>query len=634
MAWAADNGNGTYSNPLFFDEFSDPDLIRVGDTFYLTGTTMHTFPGLPVMTSKDLVNWSFLGYALDVLDFGPEYRLEDGRDIYGQGIWAPCLRYHDGKFYIFTNVNGRFTQVFTATDPAGPWTHHEMKVGLHDLSVLFDDDGKIWVVWGYRDLHIAQLNAELDDLVPGTECTPFGPDSLIGEGAHFYKIDGKYFITSAWYAGRMRMACARADRPNGPYEVNAEISADEAFGLTQGHRLVSHESFEVSPIDPKSDAERIAMHQGGVVQAVDGAWWGFSMMDANSVGRLTCLSPVTWHEGWPFFGLPGNLGRTPRTWLKPASVEQQPISSPYQRNDSLTGPKLREVWQWNHAPVQSQWEVDADGLKLYALPANDFFHARNTLTQRTVGPRSTASVSVDASALGIGDQAGLALLNYPYAWIGVRKTQNGMLLVHVDQRSGIELTLSLASPIVRLSAECDFLNETAVLSCNGEQFGEPVQLIYQLRTFQGVRFGLFAYGDGSGSATFRDFRLDEPSASLREIPYGQRISLTPLGDATLASEFAIPMKVADAGNGRVRLVSHDGKALTVADDRVLFAADDIDDTRQVFQWIEVPRGDILFLSLATSRYLCVRPDGNLAADALGARYDRTNGASFTVTLQS
>jgi xylan 1,4-beta-xylosidase len=120
QAWQSDNGNGTFTNPLFYDEFSDSDIIRVGDDFYLTGTTMHTMPGLPVLHSKDLVNWKLLGYALDKLDLGPEFRLEKGGGVYGQGIWAPSFRYHNGTFYIFSNVNGRKTQLFTATNPAGP----------------------------------------------------------------------------------------------------------------------------------------------------------------------------------------------------------------------------------------------------------------------------------------------------------------------------------------------------------------------------------------------------------------------------------------------------------------------------------------------------------------------------------
>jgi hypothetical protein len=122
-SWASDNGNGTYSNPLFYDEFSDPDMIRVGADYYLTGTTMHTMPGLPIMHSRDLVNWRMIGYAFNRLDLGPAFRLEDGKEIYGQGIWAPSFRYHKGIYYIFANVNRFGLQVFRASDPRGPWKH-------------------------------------------------------------------------------------------------------------------------------------------------------------------------------------------------------------------------------------------------------------------------------------------------------------------------------------------------------------------------------------------------------------------------------------------------------------------------------------------------------------------------------
>ena len=309
--WTADNGNGTFTNPLFYDEFSDPDLIRVGGDYYLTGTTMHAMPGLPVLHSRDLVNWRLLGYAFDRLDLGPEFRLEGGREIYGQGIWAPCLRYHDGTFHIFTNINRHTTQHFEATNPAGPWTRVAMKQSLHDLSVLFDDDGKAYVVWGYGDIQFAQLNDDLTDLVPGTRRTIIDKSAGMGEGLHFYKSGGRYFITSAWFMDRMRMACARAADRGGPYEVNQDISSDEDFGLAEGRRLLGQAGppFQIVPANPASRG-RMSLHQGGIVNTPAGEWWGFSMMDANSVGRLTCLSPVTWQGGWPYFGLPGNLRRT------------------------------------------------------------------------------------------------------------------------------------------------------------------------------------------------------------------------------------------------------------------------------------------------------------------------------------
>ena len=120
-SWTADNGNGTFTNPLFYDEFSDPDMIRVNDTFYLVGTTMHCNPGLVVLESKDLVNWEFCSYAFDRIPVDDSrFRLEGGKEAYGQGIWAPCIRYHEGKFYIFSNINGIGMQIFVSENPKGP----------------------------------------------------------------------------------------------------------------------------------------------------------------------------------------------------------------------------------------------------------------------------------------------------------------------------------------------------------------------------------------------------------------------------------------------------------------------------------------------------------------------------------
>jgi xylan 1,4-beta-xylosidase len=310
LTWTPDNDDGTYTDPIFYDKFSDPDLIRVGNWFYLTGTTM---PGLPVLRSLDLVNWKFMSYAAERLADGPAYRLEDGKDIYGQGIGAPSLRYKDGTFYIFSNVNGQVTQIYSATDPHGPWTHREMKRGLHNPSVLFDENSRAWVVWGHQEMHLAQLTDDLTDIVPGTEKILFTKNAGMGDGAHFYKIDGKYFILSADHMGGLRMAAARADRVDGPYEVNQAISSDDDVGAVMARRFgADRKHRSIHPYELTAE-HRATLHQGGIVLTGTGQWLGYSMMDANCVGRLLSLSPITWMDGWPYFGQPGNLGRTPRT---------------------------------------------------------------------------------------------------------------------------------------------------------------------------------------------------------------------------------------------------------------------------------------------------------------------------------
>jgi len=130
-SWAADNGNVAYSNPLFCDEFSDPNMIRVGPDYYLTGTTMHATPGLPILHSRDLVNCRIIAYAFDRLDLGPDFRVEDGKEIYGQGIWAPSFRCHEGTYYIFANVNRFGLQVFRASDPRGQWKQNRIEQAPH-----------------------------------------------------------------------------------------------------------------------------------------------------------------------------------------------------------------------------------------------------------------------------------------------------------------------------------------------------------------------------------------------------------------------------------------------------------------------------------------------------------------------
>lgn len=649
--WTPDNGNSTYTNPLFYEEFSDPDMIRVGEDFYLTGTTMHSMPGLPILHSKDLVNWKFVSYAARALDLGPSFRLEGGGNIYGQGFWAPSFRYRDGTFYIFSNVNKQTTQLFTATNPAGPWRHQSMRQRLHDLSVLFDDDGKAYVVWGYRSIQFAQLNDDLTDIVPGTQREIIAPDAGMGEGLHFYKIDGKYFITSAWYEGSMRMPAARADRPEGPYEVNQAISIDEDFGLAQGNRLADMRGktppYDIRPGDPHARG-RLSLHQGGVIQTPAGEWWGYSMMDYNSVGRLTALSPVTWKDGWPYFGLPGNLGRTPRTWVKPKTAVKQSIAVPYERDDDFSGAVLKPIWQWNHVPVDDAWSlVERKGhLRLHALPATSLWDARNTLTQRSIGPRSAPAVLLDTSAMRDGDVAGLALFSRPYAWLGVQRAGNKSQLIQFDEQTGHKVAHDLPSARVWLRAECDFLTEQARFSysVDGKRFvpfGEPFTMVFQLTTFQGVRYALFNYntrGQPGGSADFDSFAVAQsaPRGLMRPIPYRENILLTAAGQSYgLASGeggllVGAPgaIKIVDMKLGRVAL-DLGGSFVSVEASGATRLSRERPGEAETFQWIETPTGELVLMSLRTHRFLRIdRESRSIVADSPGPLPDGSDGVRW------
>ena len=644
--WTADNGDGTFSNPLFYDEFSDPDLIRVGDDFYLTGTTMHSMPGLPVLHSRDLVNWTFLSYAAEQLNLGPGFRLEQGKSIYGQGIWAPAFRYHDGTFHIFSNVNGHTTQHYSARDPKGPWKHESMRRALYDLSVLFDDDGKIYAVYGYQEIRLAELNKELTDIVPGTERVIITKDAGMGEGLHFYKLGRKYFIISAEWNG-MRMPAARADSVTGPWEVNRAISVDEDFGLVKGYRTNGKQPpFEIAPPDPKLRGWG-SLHQGGIVQTPAGEWWGFSMYDANSIGRLTGLSPITWQDGWPYFGLPGNLTRTPRTWVKPKTQTNTAPHAPYKRSDDFSAKQLQPVWQWNHVPVPNKWSLtERPGfLRLHSMAASDFLAARNTLTQRAIGPQSSATVLLETDGLKPGDVAGFALLTRPYGWIGVERKGEALYVTRFDEQLGTKLN-EMQSVLVHakriwLRAECDFFSEKQRLSysTDGVEFkpmGEEFITSYQLITFQGVRYSLFAFnaaGREGGYADFDFMNVHEPHPRGRQpIPFGREATFRPLAPGTVPAMIDAPFTIVDRGLGRVSLQRGD-RVLTVREQGEVELAPASDTAGQVFQWIDTLTNEITLLSLQTHRYLRVDASkSTLMADSPGPVPDGKDGTRFTLVV--
>lgn len=667
-SWTADNGNGTFTNPLFYDEFSDPDLIRVGEDFYLAGTTMHCTPGVVILHSKDLVNWEFLSYCFERFDMGDEFRLENGKEAYGQGIWAPCIRYHDGKFYVFSNINGHGMQVFIAENPAGPWEHINMGGNIYDLSVLFDDDGKIYAVYKYDEVRMIEIKPDFSGYVEGSERVIIPAGNAMGEGHHFYKINGKYYIISANYAPVGRMQCARADRPEGPYETVA-ISMKETFGTMRAMTVgnvglgtpVPGDGFQFKINEPEGNyLSAVPLHQGGIVDLPNGEWWGFSMVDFMAVGRTTCLSPVTWKDGWPYFGLPGNLGRSPRTWFKPNVGKDVQPHAPYVRSDNFDGKALLPVWQWNHEPVDGKWKLSGGKLRLYTLPAKDFLWARNTLTQRGIGPVSVATVEVDASRLKDGDVAGIGLLNMPCAWMGLVKEGKNYVLRWYDQASGQQKDVQMGEAVsLRITGDFHRARAQFSYSEDGETFinvGDSVRMPYQLKTFQGTRYALFAYntnGKSGGYAQFDNFTVDEPIADRSgNLPLGKVITLVNVGSGNPA--WANPhgmlhsaakgskdangagcrFRVHDRGQGRVALEALNGTGFVTvvgeglsADVRLLKEETE----GSLFLWQDMLRGQCMLLSLKTNRYVGIHPETGepYSADWPGTLPDRKDGTVFS-----
>ena len=682
-SWTADNGNGTFTNPLFYDEFSDPDVIRVGDDYYLAGTTMHAVPGLVILHSKDLVNWEFASYCFDRFDFSEDkFALKNHQEIYGQGIWAPCIRYANGQFYVFSNINGKGLQCYTAKDIKGPWTHHNMQGNIYDLGVLFDDDGKIYAIHKYGEVHCTELKPDMSGPVEGSDRVIIPEGNGIGEGHHMYKIDGMYYLISTDYSPNGRTLCSRSKDIWGPYETRV-IQADETYGyhgvgrttVPRGTKYRIGEDgtkFGVAPASPDATGCDNA-HQGGIVQAKDGTWWALFMQDFHSIGRTVCLMPMTWEDGWPMVGLKGNLGRAPRTWFKPGvqsvAVPQQQTErrAPYNRNDDFSGKTLKPVWQWNHNPEDKLWSLKGGKLRIQSQPSEQLMWARNTLTQRVIGPKSIATVELSTKGMKDGDVCGLGNINVPCSWIGIVKAGNTLTLRCFEQMTNdtVSVPVDLVNGKIFLRMIGDYDNNQAqyAYSTDGENFqtiGRMMPLTYQLITFQGSRHALFAYnikGKQGGYAEFDSFTVDEPCADRSQnIPYGKTIRIinkatgrpaialkhgmlhdTHAGDNSELTKF----KVIDRGQGKVALQCADGRYVKVYGDGLpgdvrftnslapvdqLPTTDDVNSTE--FLWQDFLDHDFMLLSLKNHKYMGKSPTtgSSYSWDFAGPDPARRNGA--------
>ena len=680
QSWTADNGNGTFTNPLFYDEFSDPDIIRVGDDYYLAGTTMHTVPGLVILHSKDLVNWENVSYCFDRFDFTDDkFSLKNHQEIYGQGIWAPAIRYANGQFYVFSNINGKGLQCYTAKDIRGPWTHHNMQGNIYDLSVLFDDDGKIYAIHKYGEVHCTELKPDMSGPVEGTDRVIIPEGNGVGEGHHMYKINGMYYLISTDYSPNGRTLCSRSKSIWGPYETRV-ISADETYGYSGVGRTVvprgtkyrigeDGTKFGVSPASPDATGCDNA-HQGGIVQAKNGSWWALLMQDFHSIGRTVCLMPMTWEDGWPMIGLKGNLGRAPRTWYKPDTVEgcygigeeAQPIRAPYDRNENFNGKQLGRVWQWNHNPDDKMWSLKGGRLRIQSQPAEQLMWARNTLTQRVIGPKSIATVELYVKGMKDGDVAGLGNINIPCSWIGVMKQQGQPLMLRAfdqtasDSPSAPDIILPAIPRDGKIWLRCigDYDNNQMqyAYSTDGKEFktlGRMMPLTYQLITFQGSRHALFSFnvnGQRGGYAEFDNFTVEEPMANRsKNIPYGKTIRIinkatnrpaialkhgllydTHAGDKSDLTKF----KVIDRNLGRVALQCADGRYVKVYGDGlpgdVRFTTDPKE--AEMFLWQDYLDQDFMLLSLTNHKYLGKSPTTGspYSMDFAGPDPARRNGS--------
>jgi beta-xylosidase len=453
------------------------------------------------MKSKDLVNWQIVNYAYDILDDVDALNLTNGKSSYGRGSWASSIRYHDGTFYVstFAQTTGK-TYVYSTKDiEKGPWNVSSFNPSFHDNSLFFDDDGRVYLIYGNRKLSLVELNADLsgvksggtDQIIIENSSAPSGNDSGLGEGSQLFKVNGRYYLFNiTWPRGGMRtVVIHRADQITGPWEG----------------RLAFQDK---------------GVAQGGLVDTPDGKWFAYLFRDFGSVGRIPYLVPVKWEDGWPVLGVDGKVPEYLDLPVSKGLIPGIVASDEFSRRKGA--PALPLVWQWNHNPDNKLWSVSQRKgyLRLTTGRVDTLFvSARNTLTQRTFGPECSGSTSIDVSNMKEGDFVGLALLQRKFGLVGVKFDSGTKWVVMVNAQSGKPVEdqrIPLTQKTVYLKTECDFRDKVDTgyffYSLDGKTWtpiGTQLKMEYSMPHFMGYRFGLFNYSTKTpgGYVDFDWFRV-------------------------------------------------------------------------------------------------------------------------------
>ena len=503
----SDQGNGRYKNPLIFADFPDPDVIRVGDTYYMVSTTMHHFPGATILKSADLLNWEYCAQPLEQLSAKDRYSLLGGENAYAAGMWACSMTWHNGKFYLLINGNDAGGFVLTATDPEGRWEKKALPRIYYDPGMLFDG-GKVYVACGIGNIQMCELDENFN-LVREQNVIR---DKEGLEGSHLYKIGDYYYIYATYGGWPSGQAVFRSKNIFGPYE----------------ERMLVEKVINGSPN---------TVHQGALVETQTGEWWTILQQDLGALGRMPNLQPVKWEDGWPVVG---NMGVPYTTYTSPKTGTASPRTG-LPTNDNFRSYPLGMQWQWNHNPDDGAWSLfERQGwLRLRASgSANRLTQARNTLTQRIfafhdkASQPSTGTIRLDIRNLQEGDRAGICILQDPYAAIAVEVKDGRRQLVWWQDTLRTDNSFTPSQQTIPTDADSIIYLRAAVTygtgktqfyySPDGKTFtalGDQTTLRYSLTVFVGARFGLFCYNTQNGSNGYADFDWFSTESSFDESTY-------------------------------------------------------------------------------------------------------------------
>lgn len=495
-AWG-DQGNGAYINPILNADYSDPDVIRVGEDYYMVCSEFH-FMGMPVLRSKDLVNWTIAGRVYDEFKFAPGY---DTLGRYGEGSWAPSLRYHNGKYWIYFCTPGDGLFMTTADRPEGHWEPLTQVVNVaqwEDPCPFWDEDGRAYLArsrCGAGPIYIHRLSDDGKKLSDDGLIVYTGP---VAEGPKLYKRNGYYYISipeggvpTGW------QTVLRSRSIYGPYEKKVV--------LEQGS----------TPIN--------GPHQGAWVDTPGGEWWFVHFQSVDNLGRVCHLQPMRWKDDWPVMGVDvdmNGIGEPVYVWRKPDVGRAYPVQAP-QASDDFGAAQLGLQWAWNHNPEPDAWSLARRPgcLSLTALHAPAFLKAKNTLTQKVMGWKGVATTLLIANEMEEGQKAGLCLIGKQYSLIGlVRENGKNTLFVDVNGET-LKVPGSFKRIFLRVSVSAEEGGNRFYYSTDNRTY-LPVGEKFAVGSgfWKGPRLGLFGYNEkaAGGCAHFEWFSYEHDGPQSAE----------------------------------------------------------------------------------------------------------------------
>ena len=512
-----DQGDGTYKNPILRSDFSDPDITRVGNDFYMVASDF-SYVGMQVLHSTDLVNWKVIGQVFNRLTMDKKY---DEMNGYAQGTWAPSIRFHNGEFYVYvcTPYDGLF--MWHTKNPAGPWSDTVTVKAVpqwEDPCPFWDDDGQAYLIHSHKGagpLIIHHMSAD------GTKVLDDGTQVYTGngsEGPKLYKRHGYYYVSF----------------PEG--------------GVVNGWQTVIRSKNIFGPYESKRVMNPGMPHQGGIVELESGQSWFIGFKEQTgplaALGRIDYLEPVVWgSDDWPTFGNSGDdVGQHAKPDVGMKTEPEKPRVS-----DEFDGDALDPIWQWNHNPVADAWSLTQRPgyLRLMSLPADDIALARNTITQKLWDRAGVINVRLDATGMADGEHAGVTfIVGHAFAWAGVMRENgklfwessvpatNGRGATSTTSAQPIERAFAATTSLVTLEAIYQGTQGTIIaLDSPIQANSDRMKLVDSARLgfgdWKGSRFGVFTYGPAGGHVdvdwvhyTYGENPADLPAPVMERTPGG------------------------------------------------------------------------------------------------------------------